>query len=489
MASDRRPEPEWDAGSGPPPGRGGPNPVPTGSGRHPGGGHLPMSSGTAASGRRRVRPAAGSPAAGATGTLPRPGEFADGTEPVRAGRRWPWRTLLAALGGGVLVLAFPATDLPALAVLGPAALALAVRRQRFRSGLWLGLVFGLAFFVPLLSWTGVYVGPFPWLALAVWEALHLALLGGATAVTSRLRLWPLWTAALWVADEALRGRFVLGGFPWGRLGFSQTEGPLLWLAAYGGVPLVGFAVALTGALLAAAGPAWVRAGRSSSPGSGRRAPALRTAALAVAAVLAVPLIGALAWLPLPGRSLTDGGPTTTVAVIQGNVPRAGLDFNAQRRAVLDNHVQQTLELAAAVEDGRQPRPDVVIWPENSSDIDPYLNEDAGREIDRAAREIGAPILVGAIVEGPGRFISNTAIVWDPDTGPGDTYVKRHPVPLAEYVPARGFFRFFSAEVDRVHDQRAGRKVGVLDVGGARIGDLICFEVVYDGLVNDVADRG
>src|SRR3954452_15292986 len=184
MASDRRPEPEWDAGSGPPPGRGGPNPVPTGSGRHPGGGHLPMSSGTAASGRRRGRPAAARRAAGATGTLPRPGESADGTEPVPAGRRWPWRTLLAALGGGVLVLAFPATDLPALAVLGPAALALAVRRQRFRSGLWLGLVFGLAFFVPLLSWTGVYVGPFPWLALAVWEALHLALLGAATAGTS-----------------------------------------------------------------------------------------------------------------------------------------------------------------------------------------------------------------------------------------------------------------------------------------------------------------
>jgi apolipoprotein N-acyltransferase len=374
-------------------------------------------------------------------------------------------------------------------VLGPAALALAVRRQRFRSGLWLGLVFGLAFFVPLLSWTGVYVGPFPWLALAVWEALHLALLGGATAVTSRLRLWPLWTATLWVADEALRGRFVLGGFPWGRLGFSQTHGPLLSLAAYGGVPLVGFAVALTGALLAAAVPALVRAWRSSSPDSGTRGPALRTAALAVAAVLAVPLTGALAWLPLPGRSLTDGGPATTVAVIQGNVPRAGLDFNAQRRAVLDNHVRQTRKLAQAVTAGEERRPDVVIWPENSSDIDPYLNEDAGREIDRAAREIGAPILVGAIVEGPGRFISNTAIVWDPDTGPGDTYVKRHPVPLAEYVPARGFFRFFSAEVDRVHDQRAGRKVGVLDVGGARIGDLICFEVVYDGLVNDVADGG
>jgi apolipoprotein N-acyltransferase len=423
-----------------------------------------------------------------TGTLPRPVDPA--TSPSgRVARRLPWRTLLAAAGGFVGVLAFPGYDLPALAVLGPAALALAVRGQRARSGLWLGLVFGLTFFLPLLSWTGVYVGPFPWLALAVWEAVHLAVLGGATALTSRLRLWPLWTAALWVGDEALRGRFVLGGFPWGRLGFSQTEGPLLSLAAYGGVPLVTFAVALTGALLAAAAlglhRAWLTAGDA-----GERGPALRAASATVVAVLAVPLVGALAWLPLPGPSLTAGGPTSTVAVIQGNVPRAGLDFNAQRRAVLDNHVQRTLELARDVAAGDRPQPDLVIWPENSSDIDPFTNADAAREIDRAARVVDAPILVGAVVDGPGANVSNTAIVWDPADGPGDTYVKRHPVPLAEYVPARSFFRFFSDKVDLVRrDFIAGDEVGVLDVGGARLGDLICFEVVYDGLVGDVVDGG
>jgi apolipoprotein N-acyltransferase len=411
---------------------------------------------------------------------------------VRGRIRWPWHTLLAAAGGLVLVLAFPAYGLVGLAPLGPAALALAVRGQRVRSGLWLGLVFGLAFFVPLLSWSGIYVGPVPWLALAGWEAVQLALLGGATALTSRLRLWPVWAAALWVADEALRGRFVLGGFPWGRLGFSQTDGPLLALAAYGGVPLVSFAVALTGTLLAWAGSALVSAlvrARRSASDAGERGPAVRTAALAVAAVLAVPLAGALAWLPLPGPSLTDGGPAATVAVIQGDVPRAGLDFNAQRRAVLDNHVQRTLELAEQVAAGERPRPDVVIWPENSSDIDPYLNTDADRQISRAAEAIDAPILVGAIVQGPGRYISNTAIVWDPGTGPGDTYIKRHPVPFGEYVPARSFVRLFSEDVDRVHDQYAGREVGVLDIGGIRLGDLICFEVVYDGLVGDVVDGG
>ena len=255
------------------------------------------------------------------------------------------------------------------------------------------------------------------------------------------------------------------------------------------MPLVSFAVALAGALLAAAVPAVARAWRAPSTDPAARVRAVRTAAVAVAAVLAVPLTGFVSGLPLAGGSLTAGGPSSTVAVIQGDVPRAGLDFNAQRRAVLDNHVRQTRQLAAAVAAGERPQPDVVVWPENSSDIDPYINADARREIGSVVREVRAPILVGAIVEGPGRFISNTAIVWDPESGPGATYVKRHPVPLAEYVPARSFFRVFSSEVDLVHDQRAGTEVGVLDIGGASVGDLICFEVVYDGLVDDVVDGG
>ncbi|MGY2003757.1 apolipoprotein N-acyltransferase [Blastococcus sp. SYSU DS1024] len=428
-----------------------------------------------------------------TWTLARPaGPSAAGPPVQRAAApssRWsrtPWRTVLAACGGLAMFLAFPGYDLTALAVLGPAALAVAVHGRSVRTGLWLGLVTGLTFFVALLSWTGIYVGAVPWLALAISQALFVAVLGGLTALTSRLPAWPLWAAALWVAVEAGRGRFPFGGFPWGRLGLSQTEGPFLAFAAYGGVPLVGFAVALTGTLLAAAALALARA-RSTA---GTTARGRRRAAAALAGALTVPLVGGLAWLPLPGGSLTAGGPTATVAVIQGDVPRAGLDFNAQRRAVLDNHVEQTLRLAEDVAAGREPRPDVVLWPENSSDIDPYRNADAAAQIQRAADAVGAPVLVGAVVNGPGEFISNTAIVWSPEGGPGDTYVKRHPVPFAEYVPARDFFRFFSDKVDLVRrDFAAGDEVGVLDIGGVRLGDLICFEVVYDGLVRDVVDGG
>ncbi|GMA39587.1 hypothetical protein [Mobilicoccus caccae] len=44
-----------------------------------------------------------------------------------------------------------------------------------------------------------------------------------------------------------------------------------------------------------------------------------------------------------------------------------------------------------------PPPDLVIWPENASDIDPFVNPDAGRVIDRAVDALGRPILVGAVL--------------------------------------------------------------------------------------------
>ncbi|MBA2553622.1 MAG: apolipoprotein N-acyltransferase, partial [Geodermatophilaceae bacterium] len=153
-------------------------------------------------------------------------------------------TLLAAAGGLALYLAFPSHDLSLLAVLGPAALSLVVYGRGLRAGGWLGFVFGLAYLTPLLSWTGVYVGAWPWLLLALWQAGYLALLGPALVLVQRLPLWPLWAACLWVADEALRSRWFLGGFPWGRLGVSQADSPFTAYAAYGGVPLLSVTVAL-----------------------------------------------------------------------------------------------------------------------------------------------------------------------------------------------------------------------------------------------------
>jgi apolipoprotein N-acyltransferase len=430
---------------------------------------------------------------------------------------------LAAAGacGVALYLSFPPYGWWPLAPLAVAVLALACLGVRVRAGAGLGLLAGLTFFVPLLAWTGLNVGAFPWLLLSVVQAAYLAALGAASAGCSRLvaaRPWllaPL-TGLLWVAQEALRDRAPFGGFPWGRLAFSQADAPTLRLAALGGAPLVTFAVATCGGLLALAalhwfpahvtarlrspGPLSPRAGDPVSPPAaaspaqppGGHATAGRTGRALVAAALAlgaVALAGAGALVPLH----RPAGRAVTVAIVQGNVPRLGLDFNAQRRAVLDNHVQATIRLAAQVAAGSAAQPDLVIWPENSSDIDPLADDDADARslIDRAANVIGAPILVGAVLDGPGPdHARNAGILWLPGTGPDQLYVKRHPVPFAEYMPMRSIARRVSDKVDLVRaDFVAGDRPGVVRTDAAVLGDVICFEVAYDGIVRDTVTGG
>ncbi|MEE6259959.1 apolipoprotein N-acyltransferase [Plantactinospora sonchi] len=390
----------------------------------------------------------------------------------------------AALAGLALLSAFPPFGFWWLAPVGVALLTAAVHRRRIRAGFGLGAVAGLVLFVPMLSWTNLYTGNLPWLLLSGLQACYLGLLGAGIAATSvltdRVRwVWPVVTGVLWVAQEALRDRTPFGGFPWGRLAFSQGDSPLLRLAALGGAPLVTFGVAVAGGLLVAA--LW-RPWRGLGVAGRVRAVGLVAGALVVA----------VAGLLLP-VGVGSGADTATVAIIQGNVPRMGLDFNAQRRAVLDNHVNATIALAGRVAAGEERRPDLVVWPENSSDIDPTRNPDAAARISAAADAVAAPILVGAVLLGPGEGqVRNAGLVWLPGTGldPSQMYVKRHPVPFAEYIPLRSIARMVSKEVDRVrNDFVAGERPGVLRVGGVPLGDVICFEVAYDGLVRDTVTGG
>ncbi|MGC5020202.1 apolipoprotein N-acyltransferase [Micromonospora sp. DT47] len=393
---------------------------------------------------------------------------------------------LAVAAGVALLLAFPPYGVWPLAPVGVAALGAAVHRRRLRAGAGLGFLTGVALFAPLLEWTNLHTGYLPWALLSLLQAGYLALLGAATAWVSplvdRYRWgWPAVTGLLWVGQEALRGRTPFGGFPWGRLAFSQDGSPLLGLAWLGGAPLVTFAAALTGGLLLAA--AWRR-------WPGRDVQAWTPVAVLAAVALAVTGGGLLA---PTGAGAGGDGRRVTVAIVQGNVPRLGLDFNAQRQAVLNNHVDATIELAAQVAAGTRARPDLVVWPENSSDIDPLRNPSAGTRISAAADAIGAPILVGAVLLGPGAGqVRNAGILWRPGTGPDmdQLYTKRHPVPFAEYVPLRKIARAVSSQVDRIRaDFVPGATPGVVDTGPAVLGDVICFEVAYDGLVRDTVDGG
>lgn len=400
--------------------------------------------------------------------------------PELRGLGLPWRVLLTTISGVLLALAFPPVGASLLAPVAVALFVIATFRTTAWRGALLGAIQGLVSFAILIRWMTV-VGGDAWLLLVALCAFWIAIVGAGQALVTRLRWWPLWVACVWVLQEALRDRIPLGGFPWGRLAFAQTATTLTPWAAVAGAPAVTFATALAGAVLAflvlavlGRGPAW-RVWAAASAGG----------------LVLIALAGLLVPRPVEGES--QKGPATAVAaVIQGGVPSTGMTVAEERRAVLERHLDQTLRLAEDVAAGSVPAPDVVIWPENAVDIDPYTDPTVADALTAAARAVQAPILVGAIIDAPGdpSRIANVGIVWDPETGPGDVYMKRHPVPFGEYIPFRSLIAPLVGRLDRVpRDMAPGQEAGVLQAGPVLLGDVICFEVAYDEVVHDVVTAG
>lgn len=386
----------------------------------------------------------------------------------------------AALFGVLLYVSFPPRTLWWLALPAFAGFGWVLRGRSWKAGLGLGYLFGLGFLLPLLVWTGVEVGPVPWIALAAIEAAFVALVGAGVAVVSKLPGRPVWAAALWIAGEAARARAPFGGFPWGKIAFGQADGVFLPLAALGGTPVLGFAVVLCGFGLYEVVRLVVEARRTGA--------ALRKGTAIVAALsVAVPVVAALASRAVVSDKAENG--TVTIAAVQGNVPRLGLDFNAQRRAVLDYHARETERLAAEVTAGKVERPDLVLWPENSSDIDPFTNADAREVIEKAALAIGAPISVGGVVERDGKLY-NEQILWDPEKGPIDSYDKRQIQPFGEYLPLRGLIGAINSQWTSMvsQDFSRGTEPGVFTMAGAKVGLVTCYEAAFDWAVrSEVVD--
>ena len=388
----------------------------------------------------------------------------------------PWALLAAVAGGLALAGAFPPAGFWPLAAAGPALLVLSLSGQRLRASFGLGLLFGLAFFVPLISWL-VNVAWYAWAALAVAEALIFGLLAVGQRLLLRLPGWPLAVAAWWVAAEAMRGRWPYA-FPWGRLAMSQAGAPTAHWAALGGPPLLSFLVALAGVTAA-----WAVLRAVGLPGTGRRWPGRLAAAGAAAAAAALALGGAL--LPVD-----QGGPgaSADVAAIQGDVPHArNLPDLLRASTVTQNHAAATRALAAQVASGARPAPDLVIWPENSTDLDPGLYPQIYQTIASAVAAVHRPVLVGALLQNP---LRNTGQLWLPGRGPVAIYVKRQLVPFGEYIPFRGLLAHITPLVSlQPVNFTAGHRAVVFHVGRIRLGDVICYEIGFDGLVRSEVAAG
>jgi apolipoprotein N-acyltransferase len=419
---------------------------------------------------------------------------------VRAALRPRLSRLVVSIVGGLLLCAsFPSVNWWWAAVVAAALLGWVLTHPATTpaGGLGYGFLFGLAFYLPLLPWISSLVGAMPWLALATTSALFPGLFGLFAVVVRGLPGWPIWFALVWAAQEWLKSIGPFGGFPWGAVAFGQAEGPLLPLVQLGGVALLSTAIVLVGfsaTAIALEIVKWWRNGGQAGSGASEtapekeakdadpRPPAVVLPGICICLVL---LAAVIVWPQVRHAGAGSGDePTVTVAAVQGNVPRLGFGFNAQRRAVLDNHVQETLRLAEDVRAGTAPQPQFVIWPEDASDIDPLLNPDATRQIAEAAHAIGAPILLGTLLAVPGHMeeptdYTNTVIVWNPVTGPADRHDKEIVQPFGEFLPMPWLFKHLSGYADRAGHIVPGKSSGVVNIAGVPVGVATCWEVIFD----------
>lgn len=379
------------------------------------------------------------------------------------------RILLAVGSGGALSLAFEPVALPWLIPFGVAGLVLAVRGMSAGRACWPAWCFGIAFYFTHIYWMRGSVGTDAWLALAGIESLFYGALGPAIVLLGRLPAWPLWVAVAWTAMDNVRASWPFSGMPWGRLSFGVVDTPVAHALPYLGMSLLDLLLALLGASIAAV-----------VAGARRRRAVL--VALACAAVLLAPALHP--WEPHEERR-------TTIAVVQGDVPGPGNDILYDHRQVTRNLAQATEQLAGDIASGETARPAFVVWPENSTAVDPFRDASTNAVIESAVASLGIPVLVSAIVDGGPDHVLNQGIVWDPDTGAGERYTKRHPVAFGEYVPLRSALRGFMfgrlQEIGR--DMVAGTGADPLDIAGISVADAICFDVAYDDVFYDQVGRG
>lgn len=369
------------------------------------------------------------------------------------------RLTLACLSGGLTFLAVQPLGWWPMGILGIALLYGVLtpwgsNAPTLRVGASTAFAHGFVLYLLTLPWIGELVGSFPYVALAFWLALYSLLLGMGGTALARHKTGFIFFAFFYVAVEMLRSSVPFGGFSWVRLAWGQIDGPLANLAPLGGPALITFATVLTasGLVVMIRSRGKLRAG-------------------ATAAVI-LPLIVGFAAGSLVNRPSKTVG-EVNVAAIQGNVPRMGLDFAAQRRAVLENHVRVTKEAAAA---GKPV--DMVIWPENSSDVNPFEDAQASALIDAAVHTIKAPILVGTLTE-DAVGSRNTMQVFKADGEVGEHHYKKYLQPFGETMPMRTFFRKITDLVDLAGDFKAGDGPGVVHMNNVLVGVATCYEVSFD----------
>jgi len=375
---------------------------------------------------------------------------------------------VCAVAGAALSLAFPKANLYPIAWFAVAPLMYYTYRLPWKQALLSGFVFGLAFFLSLLYWVGMF-GLLPLVLLAVIQSLYImAFVGLARVLGSGLGVWGrmILLPALWIIAEWMSSLWITG-FPWGNTGYSQYKLlPLVQVSSATGVLGVSFLLALSNAVVAN----WLTARRSRS--------AIAQAGVVVALVVALWIWGSAAIV-----DYHVSGRPVRVAVVQGNI-RQNVPHDAAYIARISYTYGRLTQEAA--DRGAK----LVVWPEGVApgcvNCDPVLLRHLTEVSEKSD---GVRILVGGRGEaGDGRTFNCAYLIGSPE-GLLGTYSKVQRVPFGEFVPLRDYLPLLARYRVMPYDVSPGPGFNVLRSGRDKIGAVICFESAFYHIGRSLANSG
>jgi len=416
--------------------------------------------------------------------------------------RWLW----PAVTGLLLALAYPPFNVSQLAWVALLPVMFALHDCRSGEAFRRGYIAGLAFFGMTLWWV-IYTteGGAPWpaalagvVALVAVLALYFGLWAMAFAwvagsfadadapdVTGGLLpamrniLVSVTGAAAWVTLEWVRGRLLLGGFPWNFLGVSQWQSlPLIQLAATTGVyGISALIVLLNGTFYFTVRRFWDQAVR--------QVPMRRLSwefYLAMILLCGVMMHG---FAEIRRGATEPPAKSLQLLLVQGNIPQT-LKFNpAEKPMILERYDSLTeTNLPASL--------DLIIWPETATPEPLRYDPQSFALVTNLAARSGAPLLTGTMdvtpYSNPPEWF-NAVILVKPDAKLAGIYRKIHLVPFGEYVPWRKVVPFMKWLTPIQDSFERGSELTVFDMAGARFGSVICFEDTLAPLCRDYAMLG
>ncbi|OGQ86077.1 MAG: apolipoprotein N-acyltransferase [Deltaproteobacteria bacterium RIFOXYD12_FULL_56_24] len=396
--------------------------------------------------------------------------------------------LLALLASALLFLASPGLfALPQLAWLAMVPLFWSLSNQPPRRAALLGLICGLAYYLPLLYWIVIVLAtygqvplPIAVLALfflALYMSCYLAGFAFLCAKTSRHLSLLVFAPACWVALDLLRG-LLFTGFPWLDLAYTQYNLPqLIQIADLTGHHGLTFLMVLANGLIFILSTSLVHRKPASSP------------VIIIAATLLLLAASGYSIRRMQTLPTTlDQAEKMEVAAVQGNIPQDQKWQPAFQRGTIDTYLRLSNELYL------NKKPQLIIWPETALPFYPYehplfLRLHSELILPRQTYLLtGVPHREKASGAEPLTY-TNSAFLLSPNGQVTGRYDKQHLVPFGEYIPFRHILGFASPLVETLGEFTPGQITPPLSCENSRVGVLICFESIFPEISRRQAEDG